>query len=116
MFRIFVILSFLSLLPVTACSSSRNCVVVGDDLFKNLELVTDLANRLDLPTEPLEAAHIVGWAKAVSQREGGQQGVPVAVCLRSGTTDDTEFRIVSTGGRPLDEWRSVAESRATSNE
>jgi hypothetical protein len=96
-------------LVVSSCSHSDNCVSVGKNLFENRELVADLANRLGLPTEDLEAANIVGAAWAIAQLEAGQEGIPVVICLRQGDGDDTEFRTLSTAGKVLDEWRSLAE-------
>jgi pyridoxal biosynthesis lyase PdxS len=109
MFRIGAALLVPIWLVVSSCSNSDNCVSVGKNLIENRELVADLANRQGLPTTDLEAANIVGAAWAFAMLEGGQEGVPVVVCLRQGDGDDTEFRILSMAGKVLDEWRSLAE-------
>jgi hypothetical protein len=49
----------------------------------------------------------VALAYATSQIEGGRQGVPVRTCLRPGNQGLTEFRVLSTEGKVLSEWRSI---------
>lgn len=96
-------------LIVSSCSRSDNCVRVGKNLLENRELVAGLANRQGLSTTDLEAAKIVGAAWAIAQLEAGQEGIPVVICLRQGDGDDTEFRTLTTAGKVLDDWRSLAE-------
>jgi hypothetical protein len=87
-------------------------VRLGKGSFENQELVADLATKLGLPTQNHEAGIIVGAASAIAQLEGGQQGIPVVVCLRRGDAEDIEFRTLSTAGDVLDEWRSVSAMNA----
>jgi hypothetical protein len=83
-------------------------VSVGKNLLENREQVAALANRLGLPTTDREAASIVGAAWAAAQMEAGQEGMPVVICLRQGEGADTEFRTLSTAGKMLNDWRSLA--------
>ena len=87
-----------------SCSNNGDCVEVGTDLFANLRIVSGLATKLGLTTRQDEAAFIVGVAKGVSDL-GGKR---VRVCLRSGEGDETEFRILATGGNHMDQWTSVS--------
>ena len=113
MFRTTAALLIPICLAASSCSHSDNCVSVGRNLFENRELVADLAKSQGLPTTDLEAGNIVGAAWAIAQLEAGQEGIPVVICLRQGDGDDTEFRTLSTDGKVLDEWRSLA--RLSSN-
>ena len=100
------------------CDRQDSCIEVGangefgTNHFEKIELVSNFATELGLPTTPLHAAAIVGAAYAASQLEGGQSGVPVKICLRSGQQDDTEYRILSTTGKPLIDWKSTTQFRA----
>lgn len=78
---------------------------MGEDVFENLEALSGLARELRLPTKEEEAAIIVGAAKAVSDLGD----VDVRVCLRSGESNETEFRIRSVGDHPMDHWTNISE-------
>lgn len=99
-------------LLTSACSSNGECVRAGKDLLENRGLVADLATSMGLPTQNHEAEFIVGAAWAVAQLEGGQQGIPVSICLLPGKANDIEFRTLSTDGKVFDEWRSVSAMKA----
>lgn len=95
------------------CDTQISCIRVGangefgTNHIEKIELVFSHAKESGLPTTKLEVAAIVGAAYAASQLEGGQSGVPVEICLRSGSANDTEFRVLSTEGKPLVEWQST---------
>ena len=100
------------------CDGQDSCIRVGADEefgtnhLEKVELVSNYARELGLPTTTHEVAAIVGAAYAASQLDGGQSGIPVKICLRSGQGDDTEFRVLSTRGKPLIEWQSTMKYRA----
>ena len=100
------------------CDEQESCIRVGaneefgTNHLEKIELVSNHASELGLPTTTHEVAAIVGAAYAASQLEGGQSGVPVKICLRSGQGDDTEYRVLSTRGKPLIEWQSTTKFRA----
>ena len=109
----------LTVIGVTmGCDGPESCIRVGangefgTNHLEKIELVSDHAKESGLSTTTLEAAAIVGAAYAASQLEGGQSGVPVRICLRTGQGDDTEYRVLSMGGKPLIEWQSTAKLRA----
>jgi hypothetical protein len=85
--------------------TSRDCVGVGEDLFDNLRRVSAHAATLHVSVEPMQAAAIVGAAKAV--HDLGGRGVQV--CLRASADNHAEFRITSIGERDMDRWMDVAE-------
>lgn len=96
------------------CGSQDSCIRIGTDQdfgtdhFEKITLVTNHVNELGLPTTDEEVASIVGVAYAVSQLEGGQSGVPVEICFRSGKQGDTEYRVLSAQGKLLNDWQSTA--------
>lgn len=100
------------------CDGQEPCIRVGangefgTNHLEKIDLVSNHARKLGLPTTTHEVAAIVGAAYAASQLEGGQSGVPVNICLRSGQGDDTEYCVLSTGGKPLIEWQSITKYRA----
>ena len=100
------------------CDRHRSCIEVGangefgTNHIEKIEMVSRFATGLGLPTTSLDAAAIVGAAYAASQVEGGQAGVPVMICLRAGQGEDTEYRVITTAGKPLIEWISTTEFRA----
>ena len=93
-----------------ACTGKKPCLLVGenDEFGTNhvakIEALFAHAQKLGLPTTELEAATIVGAAYAASQVAGGQSGIPVQICLRAGQADDTEYRVLSSTGAPLQNW------------
>ncbi len=104
----------LSVIGVTvACEGQSSCIRLGSnqhfgvDHLEKIRRVSNYVKELDLPITPNEVAAIVGAAYATSQIEGGQDGVPVDVCFRSGQQGTAEFRVLSTTGTPLAGWRSV---------
>lgn len=96
------------------CDSQDSCIQVGAngefglDHLEKIRLVSSHAKELRLTTTNHEVAAIVGAAYALSQIEGGQSGVPVRICLRSGNEGHTEYRVLSTQGIPLSVWQSTA--------
>jgi hypothetical protein len=107
--RIFTALALLELAMGTACDDKDPCIRIGTDLAENDRDIAKHAEDLHLSMLPHESAVIAGAAYASSQIEGGQSGVPVLICLRQGERKTTEFRVLSTSGKVLLEWRSVAE-------
>lgn len=100
------------------CDGQESCIRVGSigefgiNHLEKIELVSNHARELGLQTPPQEVAAIVGAAYAASQLEGGQSGVPVMICLRRGHGDDTEYRVLSIGGKSLIGWQSSSNFRA----
>ncbi len=100
------------------CDGQESCIRVGSNgefgtnHLEKIDLLSNHARELGLQTQPLEVAAIVGAAYAASQHEGGQSGVPVMICLRHGQGDDTEYRVLSIGGKSLIEWQSSSKFRA----
>ena len=114
-----IAVSLLIVMGVTmGCDGQDPCIQVGSNgefgtnHFEKIELVSNHAKDSGLPTTKLEAAAIVGAAYAASQVEGGQAGVPVEICLRAGEADDTEYRVLSSSGKPLIDWQSTAKFKA----
>jgi hypothetical protein len=95
----------IGLFVYTQFGTSRDCVGVGEDLFENLRRVSAHAASLDVSVEPMQAAAIVGAAKAV-QDLGGRG---VQVCLRASADNHPEFRITAIGESYMDRWVDVAE-------
>lgn len=101
----------------TGCDFRDPCIQVGTDQefgtdhLEKMRLVSNHVRELNLPTTTQEVAVIVGAAYAASQIEGGQSGVPVRICVRSGKQGDTEYRVLSTKGKLLSEWQSTATIR-----
>ena len=102
----------------TACTGKNSCLLVGENggfgtnHVDKIEALFAHAQKLGLPTTELEAAMIVGAAYAASQVAGGQSGIPVQICLRAGQANDTEYRVLSSTGAPLQNWQSLKGLRA----
>ena len=88
-----------------SCGTDPDCVQLGSNPIDNLQLVSAHATKLGLSTPTREAAFIVGWAKGMSDIDGGK---PVLVCLRPTQGEQTEFRVIASNGNVLEEWGSAA--------
>ena len=93
----------LTVIGVTmACEEQGSCIRLGEgqqfgsNHLEKIRRVSDYVISLGLPIMPNEVAAIVGAAYATSQIEGGQDGVPVDVCFRSGQQGSAEFRNAET--------------------
>ena len=98
---------------ISGCENQGSCVQAGangefgTNHLEKIDSLLQHAEESGLPTTKLDVARIVGVAYAVSQLEGGQAGVPVSICLRAGAANDTEYRVIAEGGKPLIEWQST---------
>lgn len=108
-------LAVLSLITLAAGCARQNAYVslgskgvFGTDHLEKIALVADHVRRLGLPTTDGEVATILGATYALSQVEGGQDGIPVSLCLRVDQAGDTQFRVSSLTGKPLSPWHRVS--------
>ena len=96
------------------CDSQDSCIEVGSNgefgtnHLEKLELVSNFVDELGFRMPPEDVAAILGTAYAASQLEGGQAGVPVRICFRQGSPNETEYRVLSLANKPLVDWRSSA--------
>ena len=99
------------LVASVGCDSRGDCVRFGPDRVDNVSILINHAEKMGFQIDPTDAAFVVGWAYASSQLEGGQSGVPVLMCLRTARGTGTEFRVMSTNGKPLGGWESTSRNR-----